>query len=444
VEILEDRCLLCPFAVDDNSMVIHDNTLYEGVLTNDDQGAGNSGGGPLTVILVDSPSSGSLTGPNNDGSFSFTPDTDFVGIVTFTYKLDDGVMESNIATVIIDVSNPIPMAENDGEFTVREGEVLDVSAPGVLGNDADLNGDPITANMIDAPAHGSASLNADGSFTYSPNADYVGPDSFTYKACDHLSACSTPASVSLSVQKSVGRVQFVQERGWPVPAGGGSPASDNWTQPSGYGNGSLSGTGTITSNGMTSPPYKVYSWASDWQFAPSTKWATSCVEVSNPGGIGVCNSNDNPKPWLGQSGALTAWLRGTAGEKYTVSLAVTVILDDTGATVQADGSTNHPVKASVVDYTTETTGDPPTTANCSHSTNVTVPGMPSGGYYESWTCDVTARADDQWDASGTVITVPKGHAKIVAIVPTFGAQANQATGGWTAHFCGTIEVFSIT
>ena len=61
---------------------------------------------------------------------------------------------------------------------------LTVAAPGVLGNDTDADGDPLTAVLVSGPAHGTLTLNADGSFTYTPDANYNGPDSFTYKASD--------------------------------------------------------------------------------------------------------------------------------------------------------------------------------------------------------------------------------------------------------------------
>ena len=59
-----------------------------------------------------------------------------------------------------------------------------VPAPGVLGNDTDVEGDPLTAIKVSDPLHGTLTLNADGSFTYTPNGNFNGNDSFTYKAND--------------------------------------------------------------------------------------------------------------------------------------------------------------------------------------------------------------------------------------------------------------------
>ena len=57
-----------------------------------------------------------------------------------------------------------------------------VGEPGVLGNDSDAEGDSLSAMVVTGPAHGSLTLNADGSLSYTPDANYHGADSFTYRA----------------------------------------------------------------------------------------------------------------------------------------------------------------------------------------------------------------------------------------------------------------------
>ena len=68
----------------------------------------------------------------------------------------------------------------------------------MLGNDADPDGEhALTAVLVSGPAHGTLTLNADGSFTYTPDANYSGPDSFTYRASDGtLQQRRRPASPS--------------------------------------------------------------------------------------------------------------------------------------------------------------------------------------------------------------------------------------------------------
>ena len=76
-----------------------------------------------------------------------------------------------------------PVAVNDS-FTVDEDNTLNVPAPGVLGNDTDTENSPLTAILVSGPTSGSLTLNRDGSFSYTPNANFNGTDSFTYKAND--------------------------------------------------------------------------------------------------------------------------------------------------------------------------------------------------------------------------------------------------------------------
>src|SRR5207245_1514964 len=94
-------------------------------------------------------------------------------------------------------ANTPPVAANDA-FVVNEDEILNVSGAGVLGNDSDADGDSLHAVLVSVPSHGALTLNGDGSFSYAPNANYNGPDSFTYKANDG-SADSNVGTVSITV-----------------------------------------------------------------------------------------------------------------------------------------------------------------------------------------------------------------------------------------------------
>lgn len=93
-------------------------------------------------------------------------------------------------------SNP-PGAAND-TYTTNENTPLTVVAPGVLGNDTDSQGKSLTAQLATGPSHGTLTLNADGSFTYTPNTYFAGTDSFTYMANDGI-ATSNTATVTISV-----------------------------------------------------------------------------------------------------------------------------------------------------------------------------------------------------------------------------------------------------
>lgn len=93
--------------------------------------------------------------------------------------------------------NAAPVAVNDS-YGTNEDTALSVPAPGVLGNDTDADGNPLTALLVSGPSHGTLTLNTNGSFGYSPALNYNGPDSFTYKANDGT-ADSNPATVTITV-----------------------------------------------------------------------------------------------------------------------------------------------------------------------------------------------------------------------------------------------------
>src|SRR3989441_12811831 len=77
------------------------------------------------------------------------------------------------------------MAAND-RFATDEDTALTITAPGVLGNDTDVDSPVLTAVVVTGPSHGALTLDADGGFTYTPAANFNGSDSFTYKANDGL------------------------------------------------------------------------------------------------------------------------------------------------------------------------------------------------------------------------------------------------------------------
>lgn len=97
--------------------------------------------------------------------------------------------------------NAAPVA-NANSYSTDEDTKLTVAAPGVLGNDTDADSDPLTAQKLTDPAHGSLSLSANGGFTYTPASGYVGSDSFTYRASDGEDYSNT-ANVTITVNEVV-------------------------------------------------------------------------------------------------------------------------------------------------------------------------------------------------------------------------------------------------
>jgi len=181
-----------------------------GVLANDTDADGDT----LTPTIVTEPSHGAVT-LNADGSFTYTPDEGFQGTDTFTYKVTDATGEvSNSATVTIEV-NALPTVADD-TYAVDEDHTLAVDAgAGVLHNDADADGDTLTVTLVTDASHGTLALGADGSFSYTPDADFYGTDSFTYTVNDGLAASglgTVPITVN-QVSKLEVLLELVDEDG---------------------------------------------------------------------------------------------------------------------------------------------------------------------------------------------------------------------------------------
>ncbi len=186
-----------PVATNDSYSTDEDtnlNVTAPGVLGNDTDADGDA----LHAALVAGPSHGTLN-LSADGSFTYNPNSNFNGSDSFTYRANDGTSNSNTATVSITVNavDDAPVATNDSYLT-DEDTNLNVTAPGILGNDTDVENNSLTAILGSGPSHGTLTLNADGSFTYNPNSNFNGSDSFTYKANDGT-ANGNVATVDITV-----------------------------------------------------------------------------------------------------------------------------------------------------------------------------------------------------------------------------------------------------
>ncbi len=167
-------------------------------------GASDEDGDALTFTVVDQPAHGSLSGSAPD--LSYTPNADFNGEDSFTFKASDGQLDSAPATVTISIAavNDAPNAQDDA-LTVAEGgsaTVLDGGETSLLANDSDVEGDSLTLSTtpVAAPSHGTLTLNADGTFSYTHDGSEGGSDSFSYSVCDDgsPSQCAT-ATVAITV-----------------------------------------------------------------------------------------------------------------------------------------------------------------------------------------------------------------------------------------------------
>ncbi len=181
--------------------VLHDNTLTISAANGVLEHAMDNEGDSMTASLVTGPSHGTLT-LNSDGSFTYVPVPLWYGSDSFVAVASDGILNSSNVTFDINVTDQAPFAQNQS-YTLVNGGTYNVSAAnGVLHGDSDPDGDAITAALVSSPAHGSLTLNSDGSFAYTPNSGWSGSDSFTYEAYDGL-RYSTAATVTLTTDYGI-------------------------------------------------------------------------------------------------------------------------------------------------------------------------------------------------------------------------------------------------
>src|SRR5262249_23029169 len=151
-----------PVAVTDLYTVNENNTLTvaaaSGVLSNDVEPDGE----PLTASLVSGPQHGTLNF-NADGSFIYTPVAHYHGPDTFSYKASYVQLNRPPTAVLLPYTTLIrsPVAVTD-LYTVNENNTLTVAAAsGVLSNDVEPDGEPLTASLVSGPQHGTLNFNAD-------------------------------------------------------------------------------------------------------------------------------------------------------------------------------------------------------------------------------------------------------------------------------------------
>src|SRR5262249_6896845 len=136
---------------------------------------------PVLFSVVSGPAHGTVT--LNGANYVYTPNLNFNGADSFTFKANDGLGDSNISSITLTVA-PVNDARvaSGNTYTTTEDTPLSVTSPGVLANDSDVDNNTLSATLVRSAAHGSTILNPDGSFTYVPDQDFHGLDSFSYQA----------------------------------------------------------------------------------------------------------------------------------------------------------------------------------------------------------------------------------------------------------------------
>jgi len=171
--------------VPDHFVMEEGNTLTASVISNDTDPDGDN----LTINTtpVTTPANGVVV-INPDGTIDYTPTPGYVGDDEFTYEVcDDGVPQSCV-TVLVTIVVLEDDLMNDLYATddLNSGEEGQAQTGNVTDNDYDPEGGILTVNTVPVSdvSNGTVTLNSDGTYSYIPNAGYVGNDQFIYSVCD--------------------------------------------------------------------------------------------------------------------------------------------------------------------------------------------------------------------------------------------------------------------
>ncbi|WKN29867.1 Ig-like domain-containing protein [Porifericola rhodea] len=246
---------------------------------------------PITFAILTTPSNGTLSAVNGN-QVEYTPNNNFSGSDSFTFKANDGTADSEVASVTITVnnSNDAPVAQNVNTSTDEDTPVsITLSA-------SDPDNDPITFAILTTPSNGTLSVVNGNQVEYTPNNNFSGSDSFTFKANDGT-ADSEVASVTITVNNSndapvAQNVNTSTDEDTPVSITLSASDPDNdlitfaiLTTPS---NGTLS---AVNGNQVEYTPNNNFSGSDSFTFKANDGTADSEVASVT---ITVNNSNDAP------------------------------------------------------------------------------------------------------------------------------------------------------
>lgn len=181
---ISTSCNQSPTAVDDNFTTNENESINGNVSLNDSP----SGDGNNSWSLISVTSNGILVF-NNDGSFSYTPNAFFNGNDTFYYKICDVNSDCDTAMAVITVLsvNDLPIAYDNSNSTITNTPVNG----NVSNNDSPSGDGGNTWSVVSDPSHGVLNFNSDGTYTYTPENNFNGIDTFYYRLCDVDEDCDT-------------------------------------------------------------------------------------------------------------------------------------------------------------------------------------------------------------------------------------------------------------
>ena len=218
-------CPQNPLAADDHSATPAGKVLNSNLAINDRDPQGSV----LTYATtpVTAPAHGGVV-INSNGTYTYTPAPGYTGVDSFQYTVCNALSKCSTAWAYISVvparnntgTNNGPLAQNDNAETLA-GIAVNGTA---RNNDIDADGNTLTYTSVSTPTHGSYNLNTDGTYTYTPEAGFIGTDTAKIQVCDNgtPSLCSTSLliiSVMPDQNGTANDAPFAQDDVAATPAG---------------------------------------------------------------------------------------------------------------------------------------------------------------------------------------------------------------------------------
>lgn len=171
-----------PVTVNDGASTSEDAPVTIDVLTNDSDPDGD----PINVVSVSDGAKGTVVN-NGDGTITYSPLKDLNGADSFTYRISDGLLqtEGTVSVTISPLPDPPVAVDDAGFYSTNTPKTIEI-----LANDFDPDGDPVTLVSVTQPMHGTVTQGLSNA-TYTPNLGYAGFDAFTYQITDGTGRLAT-------------------------------------------------------------------------------------------------------------------------------------------------------------------------------------------------------------------------------------------------------------